>query len=312
MTPDEGSRWFSALGGVSSVVCGLMGYMIPFMVPRVGLYGLMAATSLVLCLCLLCSDRAYALSQKYDFDPSLQMKAKQLSEAKKSEETKHRLGKALDLFRRVPTLGALFGEVLSWQSLNTILGLAFVTAIKANFLDDLERSAYFGRFYTYVNGVSAILQFIVMPFFMKFAEPKWIWRVMPVIPLVVCFIQIIQPDISLTLLASAVFLAKVTDYSVRSVVYVMAYQPLDYESRYVGKEIVGVIGSRIGKSGMSLLISGWTALGWASVPGFCQLSFCTVACWQVSTIWLSSFLPTQKEAQIAAEKDRREQQVKSQ
>ena len=88
---------------------------------------------------------------------------------------------------------------------------------------------------------------------MKYAEPKWIWRFMPVIPLVVCFLQMLHSDLSLTLLATAMFLAKVTDYSIRTVVYVMVYQPLDFESRYVGKEIIGVLGSRFGKSGMSLL-----------------------------------------------------------
>ena len=48
-------------------------------------------------------------------------------------------------------------------------------------------------------------------------------------------------------------LTKVMDYSTRSVVYPMAFQPLDFESRYVGKEVIGVFGSRFGKSGMSLL-----------------------------------------------------------
>ena len=33
------------------------------------------------------------------------------------------------------------------------------------------------------------------------------------------------------------------------------YLPLDFESRYLGKEIVGVLASRCGKSGMSLVLS---------------------------------------------------------
>ena len=88
---------------------------------------------------------------------------------------------------------------------------------------------------------------------MKFAEPAWVWRLMPVIPLGICIFQFTSKEISLTLLAAAFFLSKVMDYSLRSVVSVMVYQPLDFESRYVGKEIIGVFGSRFGKSGMSLM-----------------------------------------------------------
>ena len=257
LTPDEGSRWFASLGGFTSVICSLMGGLVPLLLPRTGLYGLMASTCISLVICLICGDRAYGLAEDHQFDPAEQMKqkkAKDESKEKGLEEVKQdRIGSAISLFKRVPTLGALFCEVLSWQSLNTILGVAFITALKATISDDMARSAYTGRFYSYINGASAILQFLVLPTFMKYAEPKWIWRFMPVIPLIVCFLQMLHSDLSLTLLATAMFLAKVTDYSIRTVVYVMVYQPLDFESRYVGKEIIGVFGSRFGKSGMSLL-----------------------------------------------------------
>eukprot|EP00527_Entomoneis_sp_CCMP2396_P002127 CAMPEP_0198141828 /NCGR_PEP_ID=MMETSP1443-20131203/4763_1 /TAXON_ID=186043 /ORGANISM="Entomoneis sp., Strain CCMP2396" /LENGTH=525 /DNA_ID=CAMNT_0043804691 /DNA_START=135 /DNA_END=1712 /DNA_ORIENTATION=+ len=307
LTPDEGSRWFATLGGFSSVICSLMGGCVPFLLPHTGLYGLMASTCVALVVCLLCSDRAYALAQQHHFDPAEQIKKKSSKSSEEDAGSENgRLGKAIGLFKRVPTLGALFCEVLSWQSLNTILGVAFITALKTNIADDMARSAYTGRFYSYINGASALLQFLVLPTFMKYAEPKWIWRLMPVIPLVVCFLLMFQADLSLTLLATAMFLAKLMDYSIRTVVYVMVYQPLDFESRYMGKEIISVFGSRFGKSGMSLILTGFTALGFTSLRGLCRLSFGAVALWQCSTIWLSGFLPTQKEAQAAAEEQREE------
>ena len=259
LTPDEGSRWFAFLGGFTSIVCSLFGGLVPYLLPFTGLYGLMACTCLTLSLCLISGDEAYALGERYNFDPKAQMKAKQLSKQKEKETMESstakvgRIRQALDLFQRVPTLKALFVEVLSWQSLNTILGVAFITALKAAISDDVARSAYTGQFYSYVNGVAAVLQFLVLPSFMKYAEPRWIWRVMPLFPLTVCFLQLLQADLSLTLVATAMFIAKVTDYSIRTVVYNMVYQPLDFESRYLGKEILGVFGSRFGKSGMSLM-----------------------------------------------------------
>jgi ATP/ADP translocase len=85
----------------------------------------------------------------------------------------------------------------------------------------------------------------------------------------------------------------------RNVVYPMAYQPLDFESRYVGKEIIGVLGSRFGKSGMSLFLSGLTGL-FGSAFGVRQLiylAFGSSGAWMGSTWWLSSMLPKKAEAQ---------------
>ncbi|KAL7561054.1 hypothetical protein ACA910_011890 [Epithemia clementina (nom. ined.)] len=321
LTPDEGSRWFAFLGGFTSMVCSLFGGLVPYLLPYTGLYGLMSATCLTLALCLVTGDHAYELGERHNFDPKEQMKAKPLSKQQEQQGTNGqptvtkesgRIRQALDLFERVPTLKALFVEVLSWQSLNTILGVSFVTALKAGIPDDLARSAYSGRFYSYVNGASAILQFLVLPTFMKFAEPKWIWRIMPLFPLTFCFLQVLQNDLSLTLVATAMFISKVTDYSVRTVVYNMIYQPLDFESRYLGKEILGVFGSRFGKSGMSLVLSGLTALGWTNLQGLGRLSFGVVAVWLYSTVSLSRLLPTKKEAQLAAEKHRNMSKKKEQ
>jgi ATP/ADP translocase len=132
--------------------------------------------------------------------------------------------KAKQLFARVPTLRALFCEVISFQSLNTILNVAFVSGLKASIPNDLERSSYTGRLYSSINAASAVIQFVLMPALMKFAEPVWIWRLMPAVPAVVCAMQAVRPNHSLSLLATAFFVSKTLDYSVRSVVYAMVYQ----------------------------------------------------------------------------------------
>ena len=55
---------------------------------------------------------------------------------------------------------------------------------------------------------------------------------------------------------TAFALAKIMDYPTRSVVFPMAFQPLDFESRYMGKGVIGVLGSRIGnKVGNVSLVS---------------------------------------------------------
>lgn len=254
LTPDEGSRWFPALAGFSSVVCSVTSSLVPFILPHSGILGLMALTSVTLLGCGILGDIAYKISQKHGFDPAKQMQEQQQSKhAKEADTNEGRIGKAISLFRRVPTLSVLFLEVISFQSLSTILNVAFIQTLKQQIPDDVTRAGYSGRFYGLVNAVSAALQFLVLPLCMKYAEPAWIWRLMPVVPLAFCGLQVSQATSSLFLVAGAVFLCKTIDYSIRSVVYPMVYQPLDFESRFMGKEVIGVFGSRFGKSGMSLM-----------------------------------------------------------
>ena len=301
LTPDEGARWFTVITGSSTLLCSAMGQLVPFILPHTGLLGLLASTMITLTGTLLFSDAAYGLAQKHGFDPSEQKK-KESKEHTKTEK-KGRVGEALSLFRRNPTMAALFTETISFQTLNTILNVAFVTALKAQIPDDLARSAYTSRIYSLINGLSATLQFVVLPTLVKRLEPSLLWRLMPVFPLLACGSLCFRDvaDLNLSVLTAAYCTGKILDYSLRGVIYVMAYQHQDYESRYVGKEIVGVFGSRFGKSGMSLILSALTMVGWTGLPQLLQYSLGSSVAWLSSTWWLSSLLPTKAEAQAMVE-----------
>jgi hypothetical protein len=313
VTPAEGAKWFGILTGCSSLFCSFTGSLVPKLVPVTGLLGLMGLTAVTLTGSALCADRAYALSEQYGFDPSKQRQqqpTEQKQEPSKSQSAnaiqptsaQSKFSQAVALFRRVPTLGVLFAEVLSFQSLNTILNVAFVRSLKKDIVNDQLRAAYTGQFYAAINAVSALLQFVVVPLCLKYAEPAMIWRFMPLIPLAVCLPQLFQGQLSLTLLAAAFFAAKVMDYGGRSVLYIMVYQPLDFESRYVGKEIIGIFGSRFGKSGMSLILSALAAVGLTAQQQLGQLSLLASLTWLASTWWLSGMLPSKKEAQAQVER----------
>jgi len=350
--PNEGSRWFSTLAGFSSVFSTLAGGLVTFMLPYTGLLGLMACTCVTLMVTLLCQDRAYILAERNGFDPAQQqMEARQMasststSKISSSYDTatgeKSRLIKAIDLFRRVPTLAALFSEIVSFQSLNSILSVAFVRALTTSIPDDLARSAYTGRFYALVSGVSALVQFVVLPPVLERVELAVVWRSMPVVPLLVFLLQDILGSESLTLIAIGFFMVKTIDYCLRTVAYAMAYQvrpctfqlwtavqwfityfswvdsylcqPLDFESRYLGKEIVGLFGSRFGKSGMSLLLSGLTLALGETYFGFRELLHLSVfaaSAWLSSSWWLSTLLPKRADAQAAVEKRQRKESRK--
>ena len=55
------------------------------------------------------------------------------------------LAKASDVFARVPTLWALFCEILAAQGLSTVLNVCCVTKASEQIPDDAERAAWMGN-----------------------------------------------------------------------------------------------------------------------------------------------------------------------
>ena len=63
-----------------------------------------------------------------------------------------------------------------------------------------------------------------------------------------------QNEITLEMVAASFALFKALEYSVRSFTLEMVFVSLDYESRYVGKEIINLFVNRFGKSAMAVAI----------------------------------------------------------
>lgn len=63
MTPTEGTKWFSPIAGICSLVCSLTATLVHQMADTVGLLGLIAGTGATLTLSLLSADRAYQLGE---------------------------------------------------------------------------------------------------------------------------------------------------------------------------------------------------------------------------------------------------------
>mmetsp|Transcript_8182 Transcript_8182/g.11798 ORF Transcript_8182/g.11798 Transcript_8182/m.11798 type:complete len:554 (-) Transcript_8182:296-1957(-) len=314
MTPTEGSTWFASIAGLSSLSSTMTGSLVSALVDKVGLIGLMGCNVVALVASLLCAEQSYKIAEGCGFDPAQEIQQKTKDKAaKKSKASQNQISKALDLFRRVPTLGALFCEVLSFQSLSTILNVCFVSKLKSTITNDTERAAWTGKFYSLVNGASAANQFVILPLFMKGIEPKYVWRVMPFIPLACSIFQVCQNDPSLYLLAFSFFAAKTMDYSVRNVVNEMVYVPLDFESRYLGKEVIGVFGNRFGKSGMSLILSGLSYIfGNFGIQELSRLTTVASLSWMTCSVWLSNLIPKREEAEEAVGQRRAEQQQQQQ
>eukprot|EP00979_Chaetoceros_neogracilis_P017376 scaffold10209_cov233-Chaetoceros_neogracile.AAC.6 len=239
LTPDQSAKWFSPISGLTSVTSAVAGLGVSNVVEAVGLSGALGLAGLILTTSLIFTEKAYAISDKGGFTPS-DDEMKKTKKGKKAMTPKSEdlslFRKASGLFVRVPVLKALFIEILAGQGLATLLNVCFVTKLSQSLPDDTMRAGWMGKFFASINGVAMCLQFGVIPKIMPYLEPRTLWRFMPTV--------------------------MVMEFSIRRMLDEMVYVPLDFESRFLGKEIISVFGYRFGKSGMSLALSGGAAFLW--------------------------------------------------
>ncbi len=331
-TPNQAGRYYSYIAGLSSISSMIAGASVSRVVSRMGLPGLLgiAAASLS-CTCLL-ADWAYSNSDRHGFGPEWEKKntmtrtgSTNENESKRSSTSNSdksqpnnslvsQIRNGISLFRGVPTLGALFFEALTFQSLSTILNTRLVTQLKDAVPNDADRAAWTGKFYASVNGLSTVFQFFIMPTLST--EPKILWRLMPILPFVCAAVQslpvsIFPDELGISSSSSALYLiavsfltAKTMDYSLRNILAEMAYMPLSFDARFKGKEIVAVFANRFGKSGMALILSGlhFSSGGRLGLSG---VTLAVTVAWLSSVVCLSNLIPSKEEAErLVAERNK--------
>ena len=321
-TPAQAGRYYSYIAGMSSISSMIAGGSVSMVVNRIGLPGLLGiAAASLMCTCLL-ADWAYSLSEKHGFGPEVErqraISKKETnvttqslpSDVNKQQQTQTNnslLGIArngISLIRRVPTLGALFLEAFTFESLATILSMSLVTQLKDAVPNDDNRAAWTGTFYSTVNGLSMVFQFLIMPTLSKHTEPRTLWRLMPILPLLCAFVQYLpktlfpqSSTLGLYLVAISFLTAKTLGYSLRGILAEMAYMPLSFDARFRGKEIVAVFANRMGKSGMALVLSGLQFSSGGRL-GLSGLTLFATLGWLSSVVCLSNLIPSKAEAEL--------------
>jgi len=285
----------------TSIASAVAGFAVSPLVDRVGLSGTLLGTGLFLLLSLIGASKAYAIADQYDFTPKDVKKEKQVKGRQKVSAEYREAGmieKATKLFKRVPVLSVLFQEILASQGLATLLNVCFVARLGTAIPDDGERAGWVGIFFALINMITMVMQFGILPPLMTIIEPRDLWRAVPVISLFVTGFQALQKDPSLFTVSASLLVMKVSEYSARRMLDEMVFVPLDFESRYVGKEIIGVFGYRFGKSLMSLGLSGLTSImGNFGLQQLSILSSAVCFVW-MGTAWrLSNLVPTRQEAE---------------
>lgn len=309
LTPDQSAKWFSPISGLTSITSAASGLGVRSLVDKLGLPGALGVAGAILVTSLIFTEKAYTISDAGGFTPAddqMKKKPKHGSSSTRKTSTEqedgHEAGlvkKASALFGRVPVLKALFMEILAGQGLATLLNVLFVTKLSESLPDDTVRAGWMGKFFASINVVAMCLQFGVIPRIMPHLEPRYLWRFMPMTMVTALSYLCINENPTLYLISGCFMLFKVMEFSIRRMLDEMVYVPLDFESRFLGKEIISVFGYRFGKSGMSLALSGLTSM--FGDFGLQQLSFLTggaAGVWLLAAFNVSNLVLTRAEAEI--------------
>ncbi|CAB9506325.1 expressed unknown protein [Seminavis robusta] len=295
LTPTQSAKWFGPIAGLTSITSAIAGFAVSDIIDSIGISFSLLGTGVTLLVSIFAANMAYAISEEHGFSP---VAKKHGSNNKQQEQQMGMFEKAAKLFARVPVLLKLFIEILASQGLATILNVAFVARLARSIPNDAERAGWVGKFFSTINVISMVLQFGILPPLLSIVEPRIMWRIVPFIAMMFTSFQASQPDPTLYIVSATLLVMKVLEYSARRMLDEMVYVPLDFESRFVGKEVIGVFGYRFGKSLMSLGLSGITALfGDMGIQEYSILGAGINVLWFWASWSLSNEVPTRKEAE---------------
>lgn len=290
LTPSEGTKVFAPIAGLGSIGSTLAAGMVSTLVERVGLIGLLYMAGGAYVMSAVMADLAFGMARRCGCEPKGVMGGNKmevataknkatvskdrpsdvaLSETKQSKPASPKtpcipcykksniFQQAHALFQRVPVLEALFTEVIVSQCLSSLVNYIYLYKLKATITDDSLRAGWSGNFYAWINGVSGVFQFFIIPIMLKHCEAHRIWLFMPTLMLCCTTYQFATNTSSSGLFgASASFFAiKTMEYSLRGAANEMLYVSLDYESRYLGKKVISLIAGKFGKSAMAVALS---------------------------------------------------------
>ncbi len=80
------------------------------------------------------------------------------------------------------------------------------------------------------------------------------WLIMPILMLSLTSLQFYSQNPSLTLVGLTFLTMKTIEYSVRGQASEMVWVMLDYESRFIGKELINLFANRLGKSSTAIFL----------------------------------------------------------
>jgi len=152
-----------------------------------------------------------------------------------------------------PTLYALFFIILLSQVFTGITQFQFDSLVSLEIPKTDDMSSYYAGFYSNINTVAAVIQFILMPLVLSKIFLGYIHIVIPIINFMFAVFILFNPGLQSVMLSLLTF--KAIDYSMFKGAKELIYIPLTTEIKYRTKQFIDVFGYRLGTGGFAVFFA---------------------------------------------------------
>jgi len=189
----------------------------------------------------------------------------------------------LSLIKENKTLFYLMCAIFLSQVVATTLNFKLYALMENVIPGKDARTAYLGGVWMYINMASAIMQFAVTPFLLRFVPYVAIMAAIPMIHLATTATLAFNPALGVAAFALGAF--KSLDYSLFRAAKELIYVPLSYDARYRAKQIVDGFTYRFSKGATALSFSVWQGVaGAAASPPYAAVAACAAGLWLAVSI----------------------------
>lgn len=228
-----------SLGGITG------GVLVAHLAERLG------TNAMLLFAAVSCIPAALASDFAYRINPKVKGERKEQEAPGQTPKKKDYLG--LAFFRQHHILKILLGLVLTTQVLSTVTNLSFQGILHEAIPIADKQTAFSGAFFAWLNTGAAFFQFIVAPLVLRNSGLIVVHIMMPLVQVATCLYLLLVPNLISAGIAYMTF--KILDYSLFGASKGILYIPLPFDARFRAKEVIDVLGYRIGKGGTSLSIT---------------------------------------------------------
>lgn len=181
--------------------------------------------------------------------------------ARNQEKTQITSGQlfAWNNFHSYPQLKLLAWMVIITQFIAASTTFAFNSKVALELVDVSLQTAYYGTFYSNINLIAGIIQFLFAPFILLHVPTLIIFVVLAIIHITVNTYAWFDGSLFSVMFASLLF--KSLDYSVFRCAKELFYIPLNFSARFNSKHLIDVFFYRASNSGVSTLFALGKSLG---------------------------------------------------
>ncbi len=141
------------------------------------------------------------------------------------------------------------------------------------------RTAYLGKFYSYINILSLFLQFVILPYVLIRVKTKYIFMFIPLLYLVLVFGGLSFGVGSIFVIGAVFITMKGTDYSIFAAAKDVMYHPLLSLQKFGAKYITDMFVYRLSKAFIAFVMAQYTISEMLSLS---QLQLLFLSLWMVA------------------------------